>query len=284
VAGRQRPHVRRVRRAGVLGGGEQEAVSVLRSTQLREPCDVVCGARTRTRNQFQRASPAGGRTSMGGAVARRAGRGARVLLPRLRRLPGLVRGRRWRWARFGSADGSTSRRRPAPGCRACAGAQARSQPAEPARRPPPPAGCRAGAAGAGRPRPPIADSSRLWKHWSRGGCPGPPTRGVGRTVCADSGEHSRPRRCCDRAVMIPFSVRPTRRRRSWPHRDRQARSLSSPNAGGANARRMSRFAKGDDRWLGLGFGDEEVLRGDRVGRSALVLAGLTMLLAVSLRR
>ncbi len=165
VAGWHRTHVPRVRRPGVLGAGEQEAVAVLRPTQLRGPCDVDPGARTRIRNQVQRAAPTGARTWMGGAVARRAGRGARVLLPHLRPLPGLARWRRWRMAWFRSATasaGPTSRRCSAPGCRPGAGAQARSQPADPAQRQPAAAGSQAGAVPrTGRPRPPIADLSHL---------------------------------------------------------------------------------------------------------------------------
>jgi len=200
LAGHHRIHVPPVRRADVLGAGEQEAIAVLRPTQLREPCDVGPGGRTRIRNQVQYAAPAGVRTCMAGAFARCAGRGARALLPHLRALPRLVRGRRgWR-ARFRSAAasaGSTSRRRPARGCRPSADAQARPQPAEPARRQPTAAGGPAGAAPrTGRLRPPIADPSI------------PHDRRAGR----DSGDHLIRVMLADRGAWEPWgegSVRST---------------------------------------------------------------------------
>ena len=172
VRGRHGAHVPGVRRAGVLGAGQQEAVAVLHPTHLREPCDVGAGGRTRVRDEVQRSAPAGIRARVGGAVARSAGRGARVLLPRVRTVPGLARWRRYRWTRFRSATpcaGSTSRRRSAGGCRPGAGAQARSRPVEPGRRQASAAGSRAGAAWlTGRPRSQVADSAGRWKPRSQG--------------------------------------------------------------------------------------------------------------------
>lgn len=164
VAGWHGLDVPRVRRDGVLSAGGQEAVAVLHPTGVRERCGLGPGARTRIRDRVQRAARAGARTFMAGAVARRAGCSARVLLPHFHPIPRFIGWRRRRWARFRSAPGSAgppSRRCPALGCRSSAGAQARSQPAEPTRRHPAPVGGRAGAAAhTGASRPAIGGSAR----------------------------------------------------------------------------------------------------------------------------
>jgi hypothetical protein len=174
VRGRYGAHVSGVRRAGVLGARQQEAVEVLRPARLRERCDVGTGGRTCIRNEVQRASPAVIRSRVGGAVARRAGRGARVLLPHVRTVPGLVRRRRERRTRFRSTTtsaGSTSPRRAAGGCRPVAEAQALSRPVQPARPQPAATGSRAGAArDTGRTRPHLADSAGLCNIDSGDGC------------------------------------------------------------------------------------------------------------------
>src|ERR1700733_1032241 len=59
VARRHRAHVSRVRRTGMLGAREQEAVAVSYPTRLREPRHVGPRARTRVRAQLRRAAPAG---------------------------------------------------------------------------------------------------------------------------------------------------------------------------------------------------------------------------------
>jgi hypothetical protein len=94
VRGRHDAHVPEVRRAGLLRAGQQETVAVLHPTQLREPCDVGAGRRTRARDDVQRVAAAGIRARVGCAVARSARRGTRVLLPHVRTVPGLVRWRR----------------------------------------------------------------------------------------------------------------------------------------------------------------------------------------------
>jgi hypothetical protein len=160
-------HVPGVWRAGLLRAGQQETVAVLHPTQLREPCDVGAGRRTRVRDDVQRVAAAGIRARVGGTVARSAGRGTRVLLPHVRAVSGVVRWRRWRRTRFRSATpwaGPASRRRSAGECRPGAGAPARSRPVEPGRREPAATGSRAGAAWlTGRPGSQVADSAARWK-------------------------------------------------------------------------------------------------------------------------